>query len=110
MAEKEQISARGAQQTKTWAGKMLYGGVSYAVPLGERIEEEDVICPITNMDGSDLADPLPVPPIINAEVNEAGTDSEKESNATPTHEKSSPPAAPVPPPPEERRRRMRPSS
>ena len=95
MAEKEQISARGAQQTKTWAGKMLYGGVSYAVPLGERIEEEDVICPITNMDGSDLADPLPVPPITNAEVNEAGTDSEKERNATPTHEKLSPPAPPT---------------
>lgn len=53
MAENAENVARGEQQTKTWAGKMLYGGVSYAVPPGERIEE-NVISPITNMDGSEV--------------------------------------------------------
>ena len=58
MAENEATRARGEQETKIWRGKMLYGGVSYAVPPGERLEEH-VISPITNMDGSEVGDTGP---------------------------------------------------
>jgi len=73
MAEKAENIARGEQQRKTWAGKMLYGGVSYAVPPGERIEE-NVISPITNMDGSEVdsarpADNFVVSTIANVDTN-----------------------------------------
>lgn len=95
IAENAEYEARGEEQRKSWAGKMLYGGVSHTMPPRE-CSEENVISPIANMDGSDVHNNHLVDDFIRTrDADTIGAKAEKDSDKNIVRVNNIPPAPPT---------------